>query len=65
MRTMLCVQRRWCLRLPPACLSLTDALCHSCRQCLAFNDISPVAKVHFLVIPKNRDGLSQLCKVRF
>ena len=30
--------------------------------CLAFRDISPVAKTHFLVIPKNRDGLSQLSK---
>ena len=30
--------------------------------CLAFRDINPVAKVHFLVIPKNRQGLSQLSK---
>ena len=30
--------------------------------CLAFRDISPVANTHFLVIPKNRDGLSQLSK---
>ena len=29
-------------------------------QCLAFKDISPAAKTHFLVIPKNRDGLSEL-----
>ena len=28
--------------------------------CLAFRDIAPVAQTHFLVIPKNRDGLSQL-----
>ena len=26
--------------------------------CLAFRDIAPVAKVHFLVIPKDRQGLS-------
>ena len=26
--------------------------------CLAFRDISPVAPTHFLVIPKNRDGLT-------
>ena len=26
--------------------------------CLAFRDISPIAKVHFLVIPKDRDGLT-------
>ncbi|CAM9462414.1 unnamed protein product [Ascophyllum nodosum] len=30
--------------------------------CLAFKDINPQAPVHFLVIPKNRDGLTQLCK---
>ena len=29
-------------------------------KCLDFRDIAPVAKTHFLVIPKNRDGLSQL-----
>ena len=26
--------------------------------CLAFRDIAPVAATHFLVIPKNRQGLS-------
>ena len=31
-------------------------------RCLAFRDINPVAKTHFLVIPKNRDGLTQLSK---
>ena len=31
-------------------------------KCLAFRDIQPIAKVHFLVIPKDRDGLSQLSK---
>ncbi|KAG5176997.1 14 kDa zinc-binding protein [Tribonema minus] len=29
-------------------------------KCLAFNDISPQAPVHFLVIPKDREGMSQL-----
>lgn len=29
---------------------------------MAFRDINGVAKVHFLVIPKNRDGLSGLSK---
>ena len=33
---------------------------HEDDLCLAFRDINAVAKVHFLVIPKNRDGLSQL-----
>ena len=33
-------------------------------QCLAFRDIVPVAKTHLLVIPKDRDGLSQLCKAQ-
>ena len=31
-------------------------------QCLAFRDINPTAPVHFLVIPKNRDGLSGISK---
>ena len=31
-------------------------------KCLAFRDIAPVAKVHFLVIPKNRDGLTGISK---
>lgn len=30
------------------------------EQALAFRDISPQAPVHFLVIPKNRDGLTRL-----
>ena len=29
---------------------------------LAFRDLSPVAKTHFLVIPKDRNGLSSLFK---
>jgi len=29
---------------------------------LAFRDIAPQAPVHVLVIPKDRDGLSRLCK---
>ena len=33
-------------------------------KCLAFRDVAPVAKTHFLVIPKNRDGLSQLSKAK-
>ena len=32
------------------------------EQCLAFRDIAPVAKTHFLVIPKNRDGLTGISK---
>jgi len=31
-------------------------------KCLAFRDIAPVAAVHFLVIPKDRDGLTGLSK---
>lgn len=30
--------------------------------CIAFRDIAPTAAVHFLVIPKNRDGLTELDK---
>lgn len=33
-------------------------------QCLAFRDISPQAPTHVLVIPKHRDGLTQLSKAR-
>jgi histidine triad (HIT) family protein len=33
-------------------------------MCLAFRDISPQAPTHFLVIPKHRDGLTQLAKCR-
>jgi histidine triad (HIT) family protein len=32
------------------------------ETCLAFRDISPQAPTHFLVIPKHRDGLTQLSK---
>lgn len=63
-RTMWCV--RWChcpARQRAGARPLTRCI-RVRAQCLAFNDIAPVAKVHFLVIPKNRDGLSQLCKVR-
>ena len=35
---------------------------HEDDLCMAFRDVNPVAKVHFLVIPKNRMGLSQLSK---
>ena len=31
-------------------------------QCMAFRDIAPVAATHFLVIPKNRDGLTGISK---
>ena len=33
-------------------------------KCLAFRDIAPQAPVHILVIPKERDGLTQLSKAR-
>ena len=37
---------------------------HDDDLCIAFRDVNPVAPVHFLVIPKNRDGLTQLSKAR-
>ena len=40
----------------PASIVYEDELC------LAFKDISPQAPVHLLLIPKNKDGLSQLSK---
>jgi histidine triad (HIT) family protein len=37
---------------------------HDDDLCMAFRDVNPQAPVHFLVIPKNRDGLTQLTKAR-
>lgn len=37
---------------------------HEDDLCLAFRDISPQAPVHVLVIPKNRDGLTQIRNAR-
>lgn len=37
---------------------------HEDDLCLAFRDVNPQAPVHVLVIPKNRDGLTQLSKAR-
>lgn len=32
------------------------------EQCLAFRDISPQAPIHIVLVPKNKDGLSQLSR---
>ena len=32
--------------------------------CMAFRDINPQGPVHFLVIPKNKDGLNRLSNAR-
>jgi histidine triad (HIT) family protein len=37
---------------------------HEDELCLAFRDVNPQAPVHFLVIPKVRDGLTQLTNAR-
>lgn len=37
---------------------------HEDDLCLAFRDVNPQAPVHFLVIPKNRDGLTQIRNAR-
>eukprot|EP00601_Ochromonadales_sp_CCMP2298_P010168 CAMPEP_0173252160 /NCGR_PEP_ID=MMETSP1142-20121109/20562_1 /TAXON_ID=483371 /ORGANISM="non described non described, Strain CCMP2298" /LENGTH=115 /DNA_ID=CAMNT_0014185151 /DNA_START=135 /DNA_END=479 /DNA_ORIENTATION=+ len=37
---------------------------HEDDLCLAFRDISPQGPVHFLVIPKNKDGLNRLSNAR-
>jgi len=37
---------------------------YSDDKVLAFRDISPQGPVHIVVIPKNRDGLTQLSKAR-
>ncbi|KAL7573403.1 hypothetical protein ACA910_006509 [Epithemia clementina (nom. ined.)] len=31
---------------------------------MAFGDVNPMAPTHILVIPKHRDGLTQLCRAR-
>jgi histidine triad (HIT) family protein len=33
-------------------------------QCMAFSDINPQGPVHFIVIPKNKDGLNRLSNAR-
>jgi histidine triad (HIT) family protein len=40
------------------------AIIYEDDQCLAFRDINPQAPVHFLVIPKNKDGLNRLSSAR-
>eukprot|EP00930_Biecheleria_cincta_P088660 TRINITY_DN77912_c0_g1_i1.p1 TRINITY_DN77912_c0_g1~~TRINITY_DN77912_c0_g1_i1.p1 ORF type:complete len:207 (+),score=20.07 TRINITY_DN77912_c0_g1_i1:99-719(+) len=37
---------------------------HEDDRCLAFRDVNPQAPVHILVIPRERDGLTQLSKAR-
>jgi histidine triad (HIT) family protein len=37
---------------------------HEDDLCIAFRDVNPQAPAHFLVIPKVRDGLTQLSKAR-
>ncbi|KAF8059182.1 ZBP14 [Scenedesmus sp. PABB004] len=39
------------------------AIIYEDDQALAFRDISPQAPTHFLVIPKDRDGLTRLSKM--
>eukprot|EP00929_Paragymnodinium_shiwhaense_P091566 TRINITY_DN51488_c0_g1_i1.p1 TRINITY_DN51488_c0_g1~~TRINITY_DN51488_c0_g1_i1.p1 ORF type:complete len:208 (-),score=22.68 TRINITY_DN51488_c0_g1_i1:242-790(-) len=36
------------------------SIVHEDDECLAFRDVAPQAPVHILVIPKKRDGLTQL-----
>ena len=37
---------------------------HDDDLCMAFRDVNPQAPVHFLVIPKNRDGMYALVLIR-
>ena len=37
---------------------------HEDDLCLAFRDIAPAAPTHVVLIPKNRDGLTQLSLAR-
>ena len=40
--------------------SIPANIIHEDEVCLAFRDINPQGPVHFLVIPKNKDGLNKL-----
>ena len=42
----------------PAAILYEDDLC------MAFKDINPMGPIHFLVIPKNKDGLNRLSNAR-
>lgn len=42
---------------------ISSSIVYEDEKVLAFRDINPQAPVHVLVIPKNRDGLTQLGKV--
>ncbi|KAJ0397940.1 hypothetical protein P43SY_006062 [Pythium insidiosum] len=42
--------------------SIPARIVYEDEQCLAFHDVNPQAPVHILVIPKHRDGLTQLSK---
>ena len=46
--------------LPPRQIPAT--IIYEDEECLAFRDIAPQAPVHFLVIPKHRNGLTRLSK---
>lgn len=37
---------------------------HEDDLCIAFRDISPQGPTHFLVIPKNKDGLNRISNMR-
>uniref|UniRef100_A0A6V2PK39 HIT domain-containing protein n=1 Tax=Heterosigma akashiwo TaxID=2829 RepID=A0A6V2PK39_HETAK len=37
---------------------------HEDELCIAFHDVNPQAPVHFLVIPKSKDGLNKLSNAR-
>eukprot|EP00597_Dinobryon_sp_UTEXLB2267_P003984 CAMPEP_0170075996 /NCGR_PEP_ID=MMETSP0019_2-20121128/13040_1 /TAXON_ID=98059 /ORGANISM="Dinobryon sp., Strain UTEXLB2267" /LENGTH=137 /DNA_ID=CAMNT_0010287337 /DNA_START=146 /DNA_END=559 /DNA_ORIENTATION=- len=39
---------------------IPSAVIYEDDLCMAFKDISPQAPIHFLVIPKNKDGLNRL-----
>ncbi|TMW57389.1 hypothetical protein Poli38472_003314 [Pythium oligandrum] len=42
--------------------SIPAKIVYEDSQCLAFHDVNPQAPVHILIIPKHRDGLTQLSK---
>ena len=43
---------------------IPSAIIYEDDLCMAFRDINPMGPVHFLVIPKSKDGLNRLSNAR-
>lgn len=43
---------------------IPSKIIHEDDRCMAFRDINPQGPIHFLVIPKEKDGLNRLSNAR-